>query len=73
MYAVHFYENKNLLLSQLLNRLPEVGDNLKIKGKKGTVSDVIGIDESKFHVQVVIEIEKSNKKTAVDNSKKKRR
>lgn len=73
MYAVHFYENKNLLLSQLLNRLPEVGDNLKIKGKKGTVSDVISIDESKFQVQVVLEIEKSNKKTAVDNSKKKRR
>ena len=73
MFAVHFYENKTLLLSQLLNRLPVEGDDLKIKGKKGKVSNVISIDENKYHVQVILEIEKKNKSTVADNSKKKKK
>jgi hypothetical protein len=73
MYAVSFFENKNLLLSQLLKRVPSVGEELKIKGRKATVSSVNNIDEKKAHVQVIFETIKKDNKQAVDNSKKKKR
>lgn len=72
MFVVYFFENKNLLLSQFLKQVPSVGDNLTIKGRKGKISSVIGVDEKKFHVQVDIEIV-NKKKLVVDPSKKKRR
>ncbi|WP_312470935.1 hypothetical protein [Neobacillus sp.] len=72
MFAVHFFENKNLLLTQLLNRVPSVGEDLTIKGRKGKVASVISMDEKNIHVQVIIEIVKKNK-LIVDNSKKKKR
>lgn len=73
MFTVHFFENKNLLLSQWLSRVPSEGEDLKIKGRKGKVRSVDTIDEKTIHVQVVLE--KVNKKSAafVDNSKKKKR
>lgn len=72
MFAVHFFEKKNLLLSQLLKRVPSAGEDLKIKGRKGKVSSVNNIDEKIFHVQVILEnVNKS--KLIVDNSKKKKK
>jgi hypothetical protein len=72
MFVVYFYENKNLLLSQLLKRLPSVGEDLTIKGHKGKVSSVNCIDEKNVHVQVILENVNKNK-LIVDNSKKKKR
>ena len=72
MFAVHFFENKNPLLCQLLKRVPSVGEDLKIKGRKGKVSSVNSIDEKTIHVQVILEIVNKNK-LIVDNSKKKKR
>ncbi|CAH2715186.1 hypothetical protein BACCIP111895_02370 [Neobacillus rhizosphaerae] len=72
MFAVHFFENKNLLLTQLLKRVPSVGEDLTIKGRKGKVASVISMDEKNIHVQVIIENVKKNK-LIVDNSKKKKR
>ncbi|WLD94362.1 hypothetical protein [Alkalihalobacillus sp. AL-G] len=72
MFHVHFFEEKNLLLSQLLQRVPSVGEDLKIKGRKGTVSSVSGIDENKVHVQVVLEVI-NKKKLLVDDKKKKKK
>lgn len=37
MFAVSFLENKNVLLIQLLKRIPSVGEELKIKGRKAKV------------------------------------
>ncbi|RFB18845.1 hypothetical protein DZB84_00895 [Bacillus sp. HNG] len=71
MYVVHYFENKNLLLTQLVQTVPSVDDAIKIKGKKGKVSKVIDIDERNIHVQV--ELDRIVKKKAVDDSKKKRR
>jgi len=73
MFTVHFFENKNLLLSQWLSRVPAVGEDLKIKGRKAKVLSIDAIDEKTRHVQVVLE--KVNKKAAtlIDNSKKKKR
>jgi len=73
MFAVHFFENKNLLLSQLLQRVPDVGEELKIKGRKGKVSSVTNVEENKFHVQVVIEKVTKAKTAVVDQSKKRKR
>ncbi|THE11733.1 hypothetical protein E1I69_14100 [Bacillus timonensis] len=71
MYVVHYFENNNLLLTQLVQTVPSVDDSIKIKGKKGKVSKVIDIDERNIHVQV--ELDRIVKKKAVDDSKKKRR
>ncbi|MBI0578732.1 hypothetical protein IEC97_15315 [Neobacillus cucumis] len=74
MFVVYFFDNKNLLLTQLLQRVPSVGEDLKIKGRKGKVSSVTSVDEQKFQVQIVLEAVNKNKQAAaVDNSKKKKR
>jgi hypothetical protein len=72
MFVVYFFENKNLLLNQLLKNVPSVGEDLTIKGRKGKVSSVDSIDEKKIHVQVIFEKVKKNI-AIVDNSKKKKR
>jgi hypothetical protein len=74
MIVVHFLENKNILLSQLLKDVPSVGEDVEIKGRKGKVISVTNIDEKQIHVQLFFETIKVNKgKFVVDNSKKKKR
>ncbi|MEO2075128.1 MAG: hypothetical protein ABGX20_06995 [Bacillus sp. (in: firmicutes)] len=73
MFAVHFLENKNVLLTQLLRRVPEEGEAIKIKGRKGTVAKVTNVDEKNIQVQVVLEKVNKNKQAALDPSKKKKR
>lgn len=72
MFNVYFFENKNPLLSQLLKRVPAVGEALTIKGRKGKVSSVTNIDEKNIHVYVTLE-SVNKTKVIVDNSKKKKR
>jgi hypothetical protein len=72
MFVVHFFENKNLLLCQLLKRVPSLGEYLTIKGRKGKVSSVDSTDEKNIHVQIILETVNKNK-LIVDNSKKKKR
>lgn len=72
MFAVHFIENKNQLLCQLLNRVPLVNEELKIKGRKAKVLSVKSIDEKNIHVQVTLEAVNKNK-PVIDQSKKKKR
>jgi hypothetical protein len=72
MFAVHFIENNNVLLTQLLNRVPTEGEELKIKGRKAKVTSVKDIDELNIHVLVTLEVVNKNK-FVVDNSKKKKR
>ncbi|WHY03646.1 hypothetical protein QNH29_24260 [Neobacillus sp. DY30] len=74
MLVVHFLENKDILLSQLLKNVPSVGDEVVIKGRKGKVTSVTNMDENEIHVQLFFEKLKVNKgKTVVDTSKKKKR
>lgn len=72
MVAVHFFENRKLLLSQLRENIPSTGDDLKIKGRKGTVVLVNDIDEKNVHVEVALE-KVVKKNLALDSAKKKRR
>ncbi|MEH7382195.1 hypothetical protein V7138_17170 [Bacillus sp. JJ1533] len=71
MYVVHYYENKNLLLTQLVQNVPSVDEAIKIKGRKGKVTNVTDIDERNIQVQVVLD--RIVKKNAVSDLKKKKR
>lgn len=74
MMVVHFLENKNILLTQLLKNVPSVGDQVVIKGRKGKVSNVTSVDENQIQVQLFFEkIVVKTGKSVVDNTKKKKR
>jgi hypothetical protein len=73
MFDVYFFENKNLLLSQVRKLVPAEGEDIKIKGRKGKVLNVTSVDEKKIHVHVSLETISKSSKLVVDNSKKKKR
>ena len=72
MVVIHFIHNKNVVLTQLLQQVPSVDENIKIKGRKGKVVNVSQIKDNKYHVHV--DLEKIIKKdlTLKDDKKKKR-
>ncbi|WP_423410562.1 hypothetical protein AABM38_11805 [Heyndrickxia sp. MSNUG] len=71
MFAVHFFENKNQLLTQLLKTIPTEGQDLKIKGRKAKVTSVTTVDEKNIHVQVALEaIVKTKQPLDLANKKK---
>lgn len=72
LFAIHFFENKTHVLSQCLERIPQVNEDLKIKGRKGKVVNVTEIVENKYHVHVVFE-KIIKKETLRKDDKKKRR
>ena len=72
MFAIHYFEKNTSLLSQYLERIPEVDESIKIKGRKGKVLDVIQIEDNKYHVNVVLE-KIVNKEALLKDDKKKRR
>lgn len=72
MFAVTFLDHKNVLLCQLLKRVPSIGEDVTIKGRKGKVSSINPIDEKNIHVQVVLETVKP-KVAVLDNTKKKKK
>ncbi|MCC3357290.1 hypothetical protein [Bacillus sp. REN16] len=71
MYVVHYFENKNLLLTQLVQNVPAVDEAIKIKGKKGKVLKVTNVDNRNVHIQV--EFERIVKKNPVVDPRKRRR
>ncbi|MGN7479541.1 hypothetical protein ACTHOQ_17055 [Solibacillus silvestris] len=72
LFAIHYLENNTPVLSQCLERIPEVDENLKIKGRKGKVVNVIQIEENKYHIHVMLE-KINNKDPLLKDDKKKRR
>lgn len=72
MYAIQFFENNTLVLSQLLRRIPSIDENLRIKGRKGKVLDVKKIEENLYHVHVWFEPVVKYQPVLKDNKKKKR-
>ncbi len=72
MFTVYYLDGKNVLLNQLRKSVPNEGEEVKIKGRKGKVTSVTSVEESKIHVQV--ELESVNKaKLAAEDDKKKRK
>ncbi|MET3696446.1 hypothetical protein SAMN05877753_103310 [Bacillus oleivorans] len=74
MFSVYFFENKDLVLNQLLKNVPSAGDEIKIKGRKGKVLSVATVDENKIYVQVDLEkVTKSKAAALTPLDKKKKR
>lgn len=72
MFAIHYFEKNTAVLSQLLLRIPEVDENIKIKGRKGKVVTVNQIEDNKYHIQVVLEKVVKKDLLLKDDKKKKR-
>ena len=70
MVVIHFIHNNNVVLTQLLQQVPSVDENIKIKGRKGKVVSVKEIEENKFQVQVTLEEIIKKQLTLLDNKKK---
>ncbi|HWI50366.1 MAG TPA: hypothetical protein VNU45_19320 [Rummeliibacillus sp.] len=73
LFNVHFYENKTVVLSQLLRSIPLVDDPIKIKGRKGKVVDVEFIDQNKINVYVIFEIVKKKQPLTKKDPRDRRR
>ncbi|WP_252504312.1 hypothetical protein [Sporosarcina sp. Marseille-Q4943] len=73
MYAIHFYENNNYVLNQVLRTIPSLDDNVTLKGRKGKVTNVEEIKENVYYVFVEFEKVVDKSKTAALDPKKKRR
>lgn len=72
MYAVHFYERNTLFISKLLNEVPAVDSEIKLKGRKGKITSVTEVEENKYHVQIEFEtIKKVPLVSAIDKKKRK--
>ncbi len=71
MFVTHFYENKTSVLSQLLVNLPAVEENIKIKGRKAKVVQVIQLDDHNYQVSIIFE--KVPKKQPIKELGKKKR
>ena len=72
MFTIHYLENNTTVLSQWLVRIPEVGESIKIKGRKGKVVNVIQIEDNKYHVHVALE-KIIKKESLLKDDKRKRR
>jgi hypothetical protein len=72
LFVIHYFENNTSVLSQCLERIPQIDENLKIKGRKGKVVNVVQIEDNKYHVHVVLE-KIVNKEPVLKDDKKKRR
>ena len=73
LFNVHFYENKTVVLSQLLRSIPLIDDPIKIKGRKGKVVDVEFIDQNKINVYVIFEIVKKKQPLTKKDPRDRRR
>lgn len=71
MFAVYFYDKKDVVLVQCRSQVPTEGEALTVKGRKGKVSRVEETDQ-KFHVYLELEPERKNN-VALDPAKKKKR
>ncbi|RUL48685.1 hypothetical protein [Lysinibacillus antri] len=72
MYAVHYFEKKNLLLNQLLNQVPAQGSQIKIKGRKANILAVNEVAPNKYHVFVELEVVKKQAVVSALDKKKRR-
>lgn len=71
MVTIHFFENSTNVLTQLRQEIPNVNQEIKIKGRKGKVLSVNQVKENVY--QANVEFEKIVKKAALAVDPKKRR
>ena len=73
MFAVHFMEKNMVILTLVLRDIPSIDDDLKIKGRKGKVINVLETEENGIQVQVEFEKVVNKSKTSVKDLGKKKR
>lgn len=74
MYAIHFYENNNYVLNQVLRNIPAIDESVTLKGRKGKVMRIEEIKENVYYVFVEFEKVVDKKKlAAAELAKKKKR
>ncbi|MBN8201017.1 hypothetical protein [Bacillus sp. NTK034] len=73
MFTVYYLDGRNVLLNQLRNSVPNEGEEVKIKGRKGKVTSVTAVEERKIHIQVELESVNKAKLAAEDDKKKKKK
>ena len=64
MFTVQFLDNKEIVLSQLLRKIPSVNEELIIKGRKGKIVNVVQMNDNKFQIHLIFE---KKKKPIVSN------
>ena len=52
MVTVHFFDNSTNVLTQLRQEIPNVEQEIKIKGRKGKILSVIQLKEDVFQANV---------------------
>lgn len=72
MVVIHYIYTNNVVLTQLLQQVPYIDEDIKIKGRKGKVVSVKEMKENTFHVQVTLEPIVKKQLAAIDNKKKRR-
>ncbi|MER2060093.1 MAG: hypothetical protein ABTA16_14840 [Niallia sp.] len=71
MVTIHFFENSTNVLTQLRQEIPNVDQEIKIKGRKGKILTVTQLKKDVY--QANVEFEKIVKKAALAVDPKKRR
>jgi hypothetical protein len=61
MFVVHFFENNSIVLTQLLNHIPTLDGDIKIKGRKGKIISINKVEENIVHAYVTFEQIKPSK------------
>ncbi|WP_043931730.1 hypothetical protein [Bacillus sp. EB01] len=74
MVVVHYYDNKNRILTRYLDHAPTEGSDVRIKGRSGKVTKVQTEDNHIYNVQVELQPVAKNKQVgpALPQSKKRR-
>lgn len=72
MVFIHFFENSQMVLTQLLKTSPSIDQNIKVKGRKGKVIKIDPIDDRVIHVHVQFEPVLKKSLPAADPKKKRR-
>ncbi|QGQ46192.1 hypothetical protein [Metabacillus sediminilitoris] len=72
MVVIHYFEDKTLLLSQLVKQIPSIDENIKIKGRKGKVLSVKNVEGNHVHVYVMFEKVVKQQALSKETKKKKR-
>jgi hypothetical protein len=61
MVVVHYYDNKNRILTRYLDHAPTEGSDVRIKGRSGKVTKVQTEDNRIYNVQVELQVVVKNK------------
>ncbi|MBE6185388.1 hypothetical protein [Heyndrickxia ginsengihumi] len=72
MVVIQYFDNTLLVLTQLVRQIPSVGDDIKIKGRKGKVISVTEMEGNIVRINVAFEKIIKKQSLLLDNKKKRK-